>query len=173
MITRQLVTTFHHVVSQQTGNDISIGRAKTMLALAALTWPPLGLVITPHFFSSQRVAWKSDAFEALSIGGTFRRDPVGEDAAIILDNVEPTRLFLDQMGQCAAFIPLFGRQRLQRFNLTLARIYQQRAQGTALPLPGREARQLFPCETEYRHLFDWLVEHGIISAGGEWQSAAG
>ena len=169
VLTLQLITSFHYVVSEQTGNDVTIARAKTMIALASLTWPELGIVVAPHFINSERVVWKSDDFDSVSLGGGFRRDPIGDDASIIIDEYEEDQLImLERMRACASFIPLFGRQRLDRFNLTLAQIHQHRAGGAPLPIPGSEAGRAFHCESEYRLLHGWLVEHGVITAEGTW-----
>ncbi len=165
----RLVATFHHVISEQSGNDVTIARAKTMLALAGLTWPSLGIVVTPHYFGQGRMAWKSDAFDSVTMGGSFRRDPVGDDASIIMDDDEPKQLVLvEEMRACAAFIPLFGRQRLERFNLTLAELLARRANGAPLPQPGNGREAEFHCETEYGRLYGWLVEHGALDSDGQW-----
>jgi hypothetical protein len=170
MLTLQLITSFHYVVSEQSGNDVTIARAKTMIALAGLTWPDLGIVVEPHFINSERVVWNSDDFDSVSMGGGFRRDPIGDDASIIIDEYQQDQLImLERMRECASFIPLFGRQRLDRFNLTLAQIYQHRADGTPLPLPGSEAGRAFHCESEHGQLHGWLVEHGVITAEGTWR----
>ena len=171
MLTLQLITSFHYVVSEQTGNDVTIARAKSMIALASLTWPDLGIVVTPHFINPERMVWQSANFDAVSMGGGFRRDPIGDDASIIIDEYEPDQLImLERMRECASFIPLFGKQRLERFNLTLAQLYQQKENGTPLPLPGSEASLAFHCESEYRLLHDWLVQHGVIAPDGKWLS---
>jgi len=171
LLTHQLITTFHHVIRERSGNDVTIGRAKTMVALASITWPSLGIVVIPHFINPGRMMWQSADFDSISEGSTFRRDPVGDDASIIIDDDEPPQLaLLDEMGECASFIPLFGRQRLERFNLTLATIFSHKANGTPLPLPGSEASQVFHCEAEYRRLHEWLAAHGAITRDGRWQS---
>lgn len=173
MLTLQLVTTFHHVIREESGNDVTMARAKAMVALASLTWP-LGIVVTPHFINAGRVMWKSDAFDTVTMGGSFRRDPVGDDASIIIDDEEAKELvMLDEMRECASFIPLFGRQRLERFNLTLAGIFTHRANGTPLPRPGSGASEAFTCEAEYRQLYEWLSDHGTITPEGEWLAAVG
>jgi len=171
MITHRLIATFHHVVSEQSGNDVTINRAKTMVALAALTWPGLGIDVRPHYFSSGRMWWKSDDFDSMNIGGSFRRDPVGDDASIILEDVDPDHfIMLEEMEECASFIPLFGRQSLERFNQTLAELYSHHSNGTPLPLPGSDASRSFTSETEYRRLYQWLVDHGTISPEGKWHA---
>jgi hypothetical protein len=169
MLILQLITTFHQVVSDKTGNDVSIGRAKTMVALASLTWPELNIVVTPMFITPERVMWKSVDFDSLSLIASFRRDPIGEDAAIVIEEIEPDQIvMIDEMRDCAALIPLFGRQKLDRFNLALARIFSNKESSTLLPLPGSGPEQFVRCETEYRQLYEWLVDHGIISAAGLW-----
>ena len=173
LLTLKLVTTFHHVVREQSGNDVTIARAKAMIALVSLTWPALDIVVIPHFIKTGRVMWKSDAFDSMTMGGSFRRDPVGDDASIIIDDDEPIELvMLDEMRACASFIPLFGRQRLERFNLTLAGIFTHKANGTPLPLPGSAASQAFHCEVEYRRLHQWLADHRTITPDGEWTGGA-
>lgn len=168
-IVNQLITTFHHVVNEKSGNDITIARAKTMIALVSLTWPRTRIVATPHFITASRVAWESDAFDSIIMGGSFRRDPVGDDASIIIDDDEPKELtMLDEMRECASFIPMFGRQRLSRFNLTLAELFSCKANGALLPLPGSEPSQAFHCEDEYRKLHEWLLGHGAINSNGQW-----
>ena len=103
------------------------------------------------------------------MGGSFRRDPVGDDASIIVDDDEPKELImLDEMRDCASFIPLFGRQRLERFNLALATLFLCKASDTPLPLPGSEPSQTFRCADEYRQLYEWLVDHGAITSDGLW-----
>lgn len=169
--TLQLITTFHHVIREQTGNDVTIARAKTMVALASLTWPTLGIVVTPHYVTSVRIIWKSGDFDAMDIGGSFRRDPVGDDASIIIDSDEPKELvMMDEMRACAEFIPLFGRQSLERFNSTLAGLYSRKASGAALPPPGSATSSEFPNEKEYRQLYEWLVAHGAVSPDGGWHT---
>lgn len=169
MLILQLITTFHQVVSDKTGNDVSVGRAKAMVALASLTWPDLNIVVTPFFITPERVMWKSADFDSLSLIASFRRDPIGEDASIIIEEIEPDQInMIDEMRDCAEFIPLFGRQRLDRFNLALARMFSYKAGNTPLPLPGSEPEQLVRCETEFRQLYEWLVDHGIITAEGAW-----
>ncbi|GFE57382.1 hypothetical protein [Geobacter sp. AOG1] len=169
--TLQLITTFHHVIREQTGNDVTIARAKTMVALASLTWPTLGIAIAPHYITAVRIMWKSDDFDAMDIGGSFRRDPVGDDASIIIDSDEQKELvMMDEMRACAEFIPLFGRQSLERFNSTLAGLYSRRANGAALPSPGSASSSEFPNEKEYRQLYEWLVAHGAVSPDGGWRT---
>jgi hypothetical protein len=168
----RLITTFHHVVSEQSGNDVTVARAKTMIALASLTWPRIGIAVTPQFITPRRMIWQSAAFDAVAMGGSFRRDPVGDDASIIIDDDEPKELvMLDEMRACASFIPLFGRQRLERFNITLAELFPYRENGTPLPLPGSGHFHRFHCEDEYRRLHAWLIDNGAISPDGEWQVA--
>ncbi|RPH75366.1 hypothetical protein EHM76_01825 [bacterium] len=172
MLTHRLITTFHYVVREQSGNDVTIARAKTMIALASLTWPSLGIVVTPFYITPGRLTWKSEAFESVMLGGGFRRDPVGDDASIIIDDYDPDQLImLDKMQDCAGFIPLFGRQRLERFNLTLAELFLRKTSGAALPLPGSEESRAFNSEDHYRRLYEWLVSHGAITSDGQWQSA--
>ncbi len=172
MLMQRLILTFHQAVSQATGNDVTIARAKTMIALAALTWPELGLEVTANRFSRGRISWRSEELEGLSIGGAFRRDPVGEDAPIIIDQVDPEQLLLpEKMEECAAFIPLFGRRRLETFDLTLADLHDHRSQEKALPAPGSAAAGIFHNADEYRGLHDWLAAHGAIDPTGAWMPA--
>ena len=173
-IVRQLVATFHHVVNEKSGNDITIARAKTMISLVSLTWPSTGIVVTPHFITPERIIWKSTIFDSITMGGSFRRDPVGDDASIIIDDDEPKELImLDEMCECASFIPLFGRQQLKRFNLTLAALFLHKASEAPLPLPGSEPSQTFHCADEYRQLHEWLKDHGVITSDGLWQVIGG
>jgi hypothetical protein len=165
-----LITTFHYVVSEQTGNDVTIGRAKTMVALASITWPELEIVVSPHFITPERITWTSEEIDSFSAGSSFRRDPIGDDAPIIIDDVEPDQLVMpDRMRECASIIPLFGRQRLERFNLTLAGLFSYRASDIPLPMPGCAPDPKFPFEPEYRRLHGWLTEHGTITAEGKWR----
>jgi len=165
----QMIATFHHVVNEQSGNDITIARAKTMVALVSLTWPHIGIVVTPYYITPSRVAWKCEAFDSVSMGGSFRRDPVGDDASIIIDDDEPRELvMLDEMRECALFIPLFGRQRLERFNFTLDGLFSSRSSDTNLALPGKEQRPTFKYADEFRRLREWLVHHGAITPDGKW-----
>jgi hypothetical protein len=172
MLTQRLILTFHQIVSEETGNDVTLARAKTMIALAGLTWPELGLAVTPSRLPRGRIFWRSEELDTLSIGGAFRRDPVGEDAPIIIDRVDPEELVMpEKMRECAAVIPLFGRRRLERFDLTLAEIFSCRQSGSALPAPGSAAAGDFRCEQEYGLLYDWLRAHRAIGALGEWRLA--
>ncbi len=165
----QLTTSFHYVISEQSGNDVTIGRAKTMIVLASITWPQVGFEVTPHYITPTRLMWKSAAFDAVDIGGSFRRDPIGDDASIIMDDVDPEQLIMvEEMRECAEFIPLFGRQRIERFNLTLAEILAQKIAAAPLPLPGSEARTVFRNADEYQQLHGWLLRHGVIDPAGEW-----
>jgi hypothetical protein len=77
-------------------------------------------------------------------------------------------LMLDEMRECSTFIPLFGRQSLSRFNLTLAELFSLKSNNTPLPFPGSEPGQFSHCESEYQQLREWLVDHGTISADGQW-----
>ena len=172
MSMQRLILTFHQAVSKATGNDVTIARAKTMIALAALTWPDLGLTVTANRFSRGRISWRSAELDGLSIGGAFRRDPVGEDAPIIIDQVDPEELLHPgRMEECAAFIPLFGRRRLENFDLTLADLHGHRSQGKSLPPPGSAAAGVFTNADEYRGLYDWLAAHGVIDPTGAWRPA--
>lgn len=172
MLTQRLILTFHQIISEETGNDVTLARAKTMIALAGLTWPELDLAVTPSRLPRGRIIWRSEDLDSLSIGGAFRRDPVGEDAPIIIDRVDPEDLVMpEKMRECAAFIPLFGRRRLERFDLTLAGIFSCRQSGSALPAPGRAAAGDFPCEQEYGLLYNWLRAHRAIGSVGEWLAA--
>ena len=169
MLILQLITTFHQAVSDKTGNDVSIGRAKTMVALATLTWPTLNIFVTPVFITPERVMWKSADFDSLSLIASFRRDPIGEDASIIIEEIEPDQIIMmDEMRECAELIPLFGRQKLDHFNLILARLFSYKTSRCQMPLPGSECRQIFPYEKEYQRLFGWLVDHTVISSDGVW-----
>jgi hypothetical protein len=169
MLTHQLIATFHHVICEQTGNDVTIGRAKTMVALASITWPDLEIVVSPHIITPERITWKSDEIDSFSAGASFRRDPVGDDAPIIIENVEADQLTMpDRMRECASIIPLFGRQRLERFNFTLAGIFSHKARNIPLLLPDSAPDREFPYETEYRRLFGWLAGHGAVTADGKW-----
>jgi hypothetical protein len=171
LLTHQLITTFHHIIRERSGNDVTIARVRSMVALTSLTWPDLCIVVTPYYINPARVMWKSDDIDSFSGCSTFRRDPVGDDASIIIDEDDPKQLVLiNEMQECASFIPLFGRQRLERFNLTLAKIFAHKVNGTPLPLPGSEASQSFNCETEYRRLYEWLVGHSAITPDGQWQA---
>jgi hypothetical protein len=166
---QQLIATFHHIVHEQFGNDITIARAKTMLALTSLTWPSIGIVVIPHEIAPGRMVWKSAAFDSMVMGGSFRRDPIGDHALIIFDEDKPEKLVMfDEMRECALFIPLFGKQRLERFNITLAGLVSSRESGTPLPLSGNEQSQAFPYVEEYRRLHEWLVDHGTITLDGQW-----
>src|SRR5262245_49610709 len=121
MLTLQLIASFHYVVGEQTGSDLTVARAKTMIALASLTWPALNITVTHVPITPERMTWNSDGFGMINASASFRRDPVGDDAPIIIDDVEEDQLIqLDKMRECASIIPLFGRQRLERFNITLA-----------------------------------------------------
>jgi hypothetical protein len=174
MLTLQLITTFYYVVSEQTGNDLTVARAKTMIALASLTWPSLHLAVTPVPITPERLTWKSAGFDKINEGASFRRDPIGDDAPIVMDNVEASELIeIDKMRECATIIPLFGRQRLERFNITLAELFAHQASATPLPLPGSAPSRDFHCEIEYQKLHEWLVGHGIISPDGEWLADGG
>jgi hypothetical protein len=169
MLILQLITTFHQVVSEKTGNDVSIGRAKAMVALASLTWPAVNIVVTPSFITPERVMWKSVDFDSLSLIASFRRDPIGEDASIIIEEIDSDQItMVDEMRECAEFIPLFGRQRLDHFNLTLARLFSHKANKLPLPPPGSEAAHDIPHEKEYQRLFGWLVDHTVINPEGQW-----
>jgi len=170
----RLVTTFHYVIREQSGNDVTVARAKTMLALANLTWSALAIEVAPHFISQRRMVWKSEAFEAVGMGGSFRRDPVGDDASIIIDEYDPSQFAMtDEMTECASFLPLFGRQALERFNLTLARIYQFKEGGHQLPPPENAPDDQFPCQEEYHQLFGWFQSHGVLDEAGDWQEPCG
>jgi hypothetical protein len=172
MLTQRLILTFHQIVSEETGNDITLARAKSMVALACLTWPKLELNVTFRQLPRGRIIWRSDDLDSLSIGGAFRRDPVGEDAPIIVDRINPEEIVMpERMRECAAFIPLFGRRRLERFDRTMAQLFTCREKGSDLPAPDSPAAQSFHCGQEYRHLYDWLQGHGTIGASGEWVSA--
>jgi hypothetical protein len=174
MLILQLITTFHQVVSDKTGNDVSIGRAKTMVALASITWPAVNIVVTPFFITPERVMWKSPDFDSLSLIASFRRDPIGEDAAIVIEEIEPDQItMIDEMRECVKIIPLYGRQRLDRFNLALARLFSFKASNNPLPLPGGEPDEFAHCKTEFRQLREWLVDHNIITAEGLWISLEG
>lgn len=169
----KLITTFCYAVYEETGSDISLARAKTMVALASLTWPALNIEVSPHCSSRGRIFWCSEELDNLSLGGGFRRDPVGDNAPIIIDNFDPEQFLMPaEMRECAVFIPLFGRHRLERFDHSLAELLARRATGRALPAPDNEESKDFPCENEYRHLFGWLIDHAVISAQGEWLAAS-
>ncbi len=171
---KRLILTFHQAVSKATGNDVTIARAKTMIALAALTWPELGLMITANRLSRGRISWRSEELDGLSIGGAFRRDPVGEDAPIIVDRFDPEQvIFPERMDECAAFIPLFGRRRLEYFDLALAELHERRIQGLALPPPETATADPLHQTGEYRGLYDWLAEHGTIDRNGNWRTTDG
>lgn len=165
----QMVNTFHYVISEESGNDVTIARAKSMIALASLTWPALGIVVTPNIFGQGRMTWRSDDFNSVTMGGAFRRDPVGDDASIIIDHDDQQELVMEQeMRDCAGFIPLFGRQRMERFNMTVAEILEYRNSKTPLPEPDSESNKKFFSEEEYQRLFIWLIEHGVIDNHGNW-----
>jgi len=169
-----MIVTFHRVIIEESGNDVTIARTKTMVALVSLTWPDKRIVVSHHITSQGRVLWRSDDFDALSIGGSFRRDPVGDDASLAIDEDETWEMvMLAEMRECAAFIPLFGHQRLERFNRTLAELHNYRANAMPLPQPESEPRTFFPCADEYRRLHEWLLEHGVIAADGAWLAAVG
>jgi hypothetical protein len=169
MLILQLITTFHQVVSEKTGNDVSIARAKAMVALASLTWPSVNIIVTPTFITPERVMWKSVDFDSLSLIASFRRDPIGEDASIIIEEIEADQIVMvDEMRECADFIPLFGRQKLDHFNLTLARVNLLKAGNLPLPPPGSESGHSIPYEKEYQRLYGWLVDHAVITSHGQW-----
>jgi hypothetical protein len=169
MLILQLITTFHQVISDKTGNDVSVGRAKAMVALASLTWPALNIVVTPFFITPERVMWKSADFDSLSLIASFRRDPIGEDASIIIEEIEPDQIFMvKEMQECAAIIPMFGRQKLDHFNLTLAQLFSLKLSNIPLPLPGNESRLHIQYENEFQRLYVWLVDHAVINTEGQW-----
>lgn len=167
----QMIVTFHRVVNEQTGNDVTIARTKTMVALVSLTWPDKGIAVSYKMISHGRVFWKSEDFDALSIGGSFRRDPVGDDASLVIDEDVPYEMImLEEMIECASFIPLFGRQKLERFNRTLAEMIGYKEKSVPLPIPGNEEKLTFPYEEEFGKLFGWLAEHQRITVEGVWQT---
>ncbi len=166
----RLITTFCHAVFEETGSDISLARAKTMVGLASLTWPGWHLEVAPEVTSRGRIVWRSATLDGLNIGGAFRRDPVGDNAPIIIDNIDPEQLvMLEEMRQCAVFIPLFGRQRLDRFDHTLAELFARRAGNLPLPPAGSDGSRDFSCGKEYGLLREWLERHGAIAADGTWR----
>jgi len=165
----QMIITFHHIISEQSGNDVTIARAKTMVALVSLTWPDKGVVVSHQVTSQGRILWKSEDFDSLSIGGSFRRDPVGDDASLAIDEDEVwEKVMLEEMRECSEFIPLFGRQRLERFNRTLAELHNYRERALSLPEPETEPCPAAFCSDEYNHLYDWLLKHGTITKDGQW-----
>ena len=165
----QLIASFHHAVSDLYSIDVTVARAKAMLALASLTWPELGLVVTPHFISPGRLTWKSEAFDVVNMGGSFRRDPVGDDASIIIEDDETVELVMpDEMCACAEFIPMFGRQKMERFNLAVAELFVLKANNTLLPLCGSDSGLAVSNEEEYQRLRDWLVAQGAVTPEGKW-----
>lgn len=165
----QMIISFHRVVNEQTGTDVTIARTKTMVALASLTWPETGIVVNYKSGEHGRVFWNSEDFNALSIGGSFRRDPVGDDASLVIDEDESYEMvMLEEMLECASFIPLFGRQKLERFNRTLAGMIDYKEKNVPPPTPGNEDSLVFPYEEEFRKLFGWLAEHERITPEGNW-----
>ena len=169
----RLVASFHFFVNEQYCIDVTVARAKAMFALASLTWPGLELAVTPHYITPGRLTWKSEAFEAVSMGGSFRRDPVGDDASIIIDDDETEELVMpDEMRACAGFIPMFGRQKLERFNLALAELLRLSANNSPLPSSGSDVGFTSRHEEEHRRLRDWLLKHGAVTPEGEWVKAS-
>lgn len=169
MLILQLITTFHQVISDKTGNDVSVGRAKAMVALASLTWPALNIAVTPYFITPERVMWKSADFDSLSLIASFRRDPIGEDASIIIEEIVPDQItMLKEMQECAAIIPLYGRQKLDHFNLTLAQLFALKSGNIPLPQPGSESRAEITYGNEYQRLYVWLADHAVIDPQGQW-----
>lgn len=168
-----MIVSFHRVVNEQTGNDVTIARTKSMVALVSLTWPEKGIDVSFRTISHGRVFWESADFDSLSIGGSFRRDPVGDDASLVIDDDVPyAMVMVEEMRECASFIPLFGRQKLERFNRTLAEVIGCMKISVSLPVPGHENVQSFPFAEEYRHLFEWLAAHRRITSEGSWQSGS-
>lgn len=165
-----MIITFHHIISEQSGNDVTIARTKTMVALVSLTWPDKGVVVSHKVTSQGRIIWNSADFDALSMGGGFRRDPVGDDASLVIDEDEVwEKVMLVEMQECSEFIPLFGRQRLERFNRTLAEFHNYKANNSSLPLPETVLCPESLCSEEYARLYDWLRQHRVINEAGEWQ----
>ncbi len=165
-----MIITFHHIISEQSGNDVTIARAKTMVALVSLTWPEKGIVVSHQTTGQGRIIWKSEDFEALSMGGSFRRDPVGDDASLVIDEDEVwEKVMLAEMSECAEFIPLFGRQRLERFNRALAELHNYRSRKASLPLPESDTCPENLNSDEYQQLYDWLLRHETITVDGEWK----
>lgn len=165
----RLVATFHYVVNERYSIDVTVARTKAMLALVSLTWPDLGIVVTPHFITPGRLTWQSEVFNVVCMGGSFRRDPVGDDASIILDDDEMKELVMpDEMRACAGFIPMFGRQKMERFNLAVAELFVLKANTTLLPPSGSDSGLAVSNEEEYQRLRDWLVTQGAVTPEGEW-----
>lgn len=164
-----MIISFHRVVGELTGSDVTIARTKTMVALVSLTWPEKGVIVSCSTTGQGRVFWKSADFDSLSMGGSFRRDPVGDDASLVIDEDEQwDMVMLDEMRECAGFIPLFGRQSLERFNRTLAELFRYRESRAPLPDPGSESAADFSSPEEYGALYGWLQSHGAINSVGEW-----
>lgn len=170
---QQMIFTFHHIISEQTGNDVTIARTKTLVALVSLTWPDKGIVVSHQVTSQGRILWQSADFDALSMGGSFRRDPVGDDASLVVDEDEVWEMVMTaELRECAEFIPLFGRQRLERFNRTLSELHNYRHNNISLPLPGDLSCQELFRSDEYPRLHGWLLQHGTINEAGEWRTLA-
>lgn len=167
-----MIYTFHHIISEQTGNDVTIARTKTLVALISLTWPDKGIVVSYQTTSQGRILWQSADFDALSMGGSFRRDPVGDDASLVVDEDELLEMVMvTELTECAEFIPLFGRQRLERFNRTLAELHSYKNSNTPLPEPEDESCPVLFRSDEYCQLHGWLLQHGTINEAGEWLAA--